>query len=88
VDIIDVSDRGVRTAVLELRRKGTPCRFTIYPMIHVGEAAFYRDVRARLAGHDLIVAEGRVAPGVLPLSTPRLVGMIGGSGARASELSL
>ena len=62
MDIIDVNDMGVRTAVLELRRKGTPCRFTIYPMIHLGEAAFYRDVKARLAGHDLIVAEGIIGP--------------------------
>jgi hypothetical protein len=58
MDIIDVSDMGVHSAVIELRRKGTPCRFTIYPMIHIGEASFYREVSARLAAHDLIVAEG------------------------------
>jgi hypothetical protein len=58
MDIIDASDLGVRTVVLELRRKGTPCRFTIYPMIHVGEPSFYRAVAARLTTHDLIVAEG------------------------------
>jgi hypothetical protein len=62
MDIIDVSDLGVRTVVLELRRKGTPCRFTIYPMIHIGEASFYREVSARLATHDLIVAEGIIGP--------------------------
>jgi hypothetical protein len=62
MDIIDGSDLGVRTVVLELRRKGTPCRFTIYPMIHVGEASFYREVAARLATHDLIVAEGIIGP--------------------------
>jgi hypothetical protein len=62
MDIIDAGDLGVRTVVLELRRKGTPCRFTIYPMIHVGEAAFYSEVSARLATHDLIVAEGIIGP--------------------------
>jgi hypothetical protein len=62
MDIIDASDLGVRTVVLELRRKGTPCRFTIYPMIHIGEASFYREVSARLATHDLIVAEGIIGP--------------------------
>jgi hypothetical protein len=62
VDIIDAGDLGVRTVVLELRRKGTPCRFTIYPMIHVGEASFYGEVSARLATHDLIVAEGIIGP--------------------------
>jgi hypothetical protein len=62
VDIIDVSEMGVQSAVIELRRKGTPCRFTIYPMIHIGEASFYREVSARLANHDLIVAEGIIGP--------------------------
>lgn len=62
MDIIDVSIMGVQSAVIELRRKGTPCRFTIYPMIHIGEASFYREVRARLANHDLIVAEGIIGP--------------------------
>jgi hypothetical protein len=62
VDIIDVSGMGVRSAVVQLRRKGTPCRFTIYPMIHVGEPSFYRAVRARLARHDLIVEEGIAGP--------------------------
>jgi hypothetical protein len=62
MDIIHVSDLGVRSVVLELRRKGTPCRFTIYPMIHLGEASFYREVSARLAAHDLIVAEGIIGP--------------------------
>jgi hypothetical protein len=62
MDIIDVSDLGVRTAVVQLRRKGTPCRFTLYPMIHVGEPSFYQAVRARLARHDLIVDEGIIGP--------------------------
>jgi hypothetical protein len=62
VDIIDVSAMGVQSAVIELRRKGTPCRFTIYPMIHIGEASFFREVSARLAVHDLIVAEGIIGP--------------------------
>jgi hypothetical protein len=62
MDIINVNEIGVRSVVLELRRKGTPCRFTIYPMIHLGEASFYREVSARLARHDLIVAEGIIGP--------------------------
>ena len=62
MDIVDVGGMGVRTAVVQLRRKGTPCRFTIYPMIHVGEPSFYRAVRERLARHDLIVEEGVIGP--------------------------
>jgi hypothetical protein len=49
---------GVRSAVLRLRRHDTPLRFLIYPMVHVGEPAFYAAVTERLRGCDLIVVEG------------------------------
>jgi hypothetical protein len=58
VDVIDVGAMGVRSAVLRCIRAATPLRFTIYPMIHLGEPAFYADISRRLRDHDLIVAEG------------------------------
>jgi hypothetical protein len=58
MEIIDAGVMGVRCAVLRLIRRATPLRFTIYPMVHLGEAAYYTEVARRLAGHDLIVAEG------------------------------
>lgn len=55
---------GVRSAVLMLTRGGSPLRFEIYPMVHIGEPAFYAAVAERLRRCDLIVAEGvgRPAP--------------------------
>jgi len=58
VQIIEVSVTGVRSAVLHVRRRGTPLRFTFFPMVHVGLPTFYEDVAARLRSVDLIVAEG------------------------------
>ena len=48
----------VRAAVIELRSKTNLCRFTLYPMIHLADSSFYDAVAARLAEHDLVVAEG------------------------------
>lgn len=58
MQIIEVSVVGVRSAVLRLTRPDTPLRFEIFPMIHIGEPAFYAAVADRLRGCDLIVAEG------------------------------
>jgi hypothetical protein len=58
MQIVEVSIAGVRSAVLRLRRHDTLLRFLIYPMVHVGEPAFYAAVTERLRGCDLIVTEG------------------------------
>ncbi|MCY1145035.1 hypothetical protein OWR29_44150 [Actinoplanes sp. Pm04-4] len=58
MQIVEVSDFGVRSAVLRLTRAGTPLRFEFYPMVHVGEPAFYAAVTERLRRCDLVVAEG------------------------------
>ncbi|MEQ7128482.1 hypothetical protein ABN034_28660 [Actinopolymorpha sp. B11F2] len=49
---------GLRSAVIELRRPGTPLRFVLFPMVHLGEPSFYTSVMDRLRDCDLIVAEG------------------------------
>jgi hypothetical protein len=48
----------VRSAAITLRRRETPLKFVLFPMIHVGSPAFYSQVRLRLRDCDLIVAEG------------------------------
>lgn len=55
---VEVSVTGVRSAVITLRRPGTPMCFVLFPMIHLGTPAFYQAVARRLAECDLIVAEG------------------------------
>lgn len=58
MQLIEVSLTGVRSAVITLEAAGTPVRFVLFPMIHLGTPDFYRSVTARLAECDLIVAEG------------------------------
>src|SRR5262249_23060144 len=47
-----------RSAVLRLRRQGSPMQFVLYPMIHIGTSEFYEEVSAGLRRAQLIVAEG------------------------------
>ncbi|MFG2943026.1 hypothetical protein [Streptomyces sp. NPDC048282] len=50
---------GVRSAVIRFRRPGSGLEFLLFPMIHLGEARFYREVTSRLRERcDLVVAEG------------------------------
>jgi len=58
VQIIEVTDLGVRSAVIRLRRRDTALQFVLYPMIHMAKPAFYAAVTARLTRADVVVAEG------------------------------
>ena len=62
MQIVEVTGFGVRSAVIRLRRRDTPLQFVLYPMVHIGEPAYYAAVTARLARAQVIVAEG-VRPG-------------------------
>jgi hypothetical protein len=52
---------GVRAAILHVTCRHTPLKFTVYPMVHLGEARYYEEMSRRLRAHDLIVAEGIVS---------------------------
>jgi hypothetical protein len=58
MQIIEVSGLGVRSAVTWLQRRGTPMRFVLFPMLHLGTPGFYAEVTRRLRACDLVVAEG------------------------------
>ncbi|MEV0606228.1 hypothetical protein AB0I61_07670 [Polymorphospora rubra] len=58
MQIIEVGMLGVRASVLRLTRRDTPLRFDVFPMVHIGEPAFYTAVADRLRRCDLILAEG------------------------------
>ncbi|MHB9863930.1 hypothetical protein [Streptomyces sp. YIM S03343] len=60
VQFIEVTGlAGVRSAAIRFVRPDTALRFMLYPMIHLGEPAFYREVTARLRRDcDLVIAEG------------------------------
>ena len=58
MQIIEVTDLAVRSAVIRLRRTGTPLQFVLYPMIHMAKPAFYAAVTRRLEQADVVVVEG------------------------------
>jgi hypothetical protein len=58
MQLIEVSDFWVRSAVIWLRRRDTPMRFVLFPMLHVGAPSFYEEVTRRLRDCDLVLAEG------------------------------
>jgi hypothetical protein len=58
VQIIEVTDFGVRSAVIRLRCRTTALQFVLYPMIHMAKPAFYAAVTTRLTRADIVVAEG------------------------------
>ncbi|WP_328685214.1 hypothetical protein OG226_44575 [Streptomyces sp. NBC_01261] len=58
MQIIEVTGYAVRSAVITMRRTGTPLEFVIFPMLHVASPTFYSQVRIRLRECDLIVVEG------------------------------
>ncbi|HZM38246.1 MAG TPA: hypothetical protein VFB94_03980 [Acidimicrobiales bacterium] len=49
---------GVRSAVWLFRHPVTPLRFELYPMVHAGEASFFRAVEERLRRCQLVIEEG------------------------------
>jgi hypothetical protein len=58
MQFIESSVVGVRSAVLTLACRTSPMRFLLFPMVHVAEPSFYRQVTARLGDCAIIVAEG------------------------------
>jgi len=58
MQVIEHSIAGTRSAVLRLRRHGTPLQFVLFPMLHVASPDFYAAVAERLRRCDLVVVEG------------------------------
>ena len=65
MQIIEVTDLAVRSAVIRLRRPKAPLVFVLYPMVHVAQAAFYAEVTRRLRAANVVVREG-IKPGRRP----------------------
>lgn len=53
---------GVRSARLKFASPTTPICVTIFPMVHVGETEFYREIYADAQSHDVIFLEGVHSP--------------------------
>ena len=68
MQITEVSELGLRSAVITLARSGSPMRIVLFPMVHFGLPSFYRQVASRLSTCDLIVAEGYDGPSTTGLA--------------------
>lgn len=62
MQITEFSVFGLRSSVIDLRVRGNPLTFRLFPMIHIGQREFYQEVADRLRECDLIVSEGTDAP--------------------------
>lgn len=56
MQLIEVSDLGVRSAVLYMRKVGGPIELVVYLMLHVGSPEFYSEIMRRLDACDLVSA--------------------------------
>jgi hypothetical protein len=60
MQIMEVDDRAVRAAVWTFQHPINCPRFVLFPMAHIAEPAFYKNVTARVGRSDLAVVEGIV----------------------------
>ncbi len=58
MQITEFSVFGLRSSIVDLRTPNSPLRFRLFPMVHIGNPEYYRDVTRRLSECDLVVAEG------------------------------
>jgi hypothetical protein len=68
VQFLEVSDWGIRSAFYRLRSPTSALEVRLFPMQHLGEAAFYAEVQRRLEACDFVLAEG-VGGGIAALLT-------------------
>lgn len=59
---------GLRTARMLFRHRDRPASVTLFPMVHVGEAAFYAEAYADAFSHDVTLVEGVKSPVVRHLT--------------------
>jgi predicted O-methyltransferase YrrM len=57
---IESSVIGIRSAVITLKRRVTPLRFILFPMVHIGEPEFFRSVAARAGECELFAEDRRI----------------------------
>ncbi|MFI6041746.1 hypothetical protein ACIA8C_08930 [Nocardia sp. NPDC051321] len=62
MQITEFSVFGLRSSVIDLRVRGNPLTFRLFPMVHIGQRRYYQEVADRLRECDLIVSEGTDTP--------------------------
>lgn len=62
MQLLDSSDLGLRSARLTFRSASSTIVITLFPMVHLGEAAFYEAVHRDAGAHDAMLVEGVRSP--------------------------
>lgn len=62
MQLLESSDLGLRSARLTFRSATSNVMITLFPMIHLGEAAFYETVYRDAYAHDAVLVEGVRSP--------------------------
>lgn len=62
MQILECSVVGLRSARLTFRSSTHPTSVTLFPMVHIGEPGFYRQVFADAFAHDVVLVEGVNSP--------------------------
>jgi hypothetical protein len=62
MQILESTMIGLRSARITMRRSGSLTEITLFPMLHVAEASFFRAVYEDAYQHDVILVEGVSGP--------------------------
>ncbi len=62
MQILEYSSMGLRSARINLVSRHSEIVITLFPMVHVGEADFYRRVYDDAFSHDVVLVEGIRSP--------------------------
>jgi hypothetical protein len=68
MQILESSDWGLRSARIKLRSPDGVKTVTLFPMIHIGDAAFYEAAYADAFAHDAVLTEGVRSPVTMRLT--------------------
>jgi hypothetical protein len=86
MQLIEVSEIGVRAAIVRLTSPKAKLVWLMFPMIHLGERTYYRQVEDRMTECDLVLAEGIDSRIVNALTSSYRLTARSASGALAQSL--
>lgn len=69
MQILENSILGLRAARLQFTNKELAVSVSLFPMVHIGDAAFFQTVYEDAFGHDVVLVEGVKSPVVKSMTT-------------------
>jgi hypothetical protein len=58
MQLIEVSEIGVRASIIKFTSPKSPLSWLVFPMVHLGPPGYYEEVRRRMSACHLVLAEG------------------------------